>query len=180
MITSRFIGLDLSLTATGWADDHGRGVFQAPSSFLPGWGRLAWMRDVVLTKAREGNRGLIIIEGLLYHGGWKPEILARLAELRGVVCTALYEESISWVDVPPGARALFATGNRNAKKIDVVASAQNHLTYTGVDDNEADAMWLRAMAECYYTSSLKASLKPYQLTALSEITWPQYPWLLRP
>ncbi len=50
------------------------------------------------------------------------------------------------VSVPPASLKTFATGRGNADKTEMVIAARDRLGYTGVQSDEADALWLRELA----------------------------------
>lgn len=136
------VGLDLSLTATGWANVAGvSGVYRTKAT---GTERLAALRRAVdiLVGAGLDSADLIVIEGYSFgsrNGGEK------LGELGGVIRLLLHDRGVRWVEAPPATLKKYATGKGNAGKNDVKAAARKRLGWGGEDDNEADALWLRAI-----------------------------------
>ena len=143
------LALDLSLTRTGYAlsGDHGadlsRGVLIPPKSASRGMGRLAWIRDAVLSLAVGNGADVVVLEGYAYA---RANQAHQLGELGGVVRLALADHGFAVVDVPPAVLKRLATGKGNASKDEVLAEAIRRLGYQGSDHNEADALWLRQLA----------------------------------
>lgn len=169
------VGLDLSLTATGVATEAGCEVLAAK---IRGCERLAWIRDqailVVLNEAAvypPRRADLVVIEG--YSFGSRGRTLYQIGELGGVIRLALHEQGIPFVEVPPSTLKKYATGHGNAGKGEVLAAAIRRLGYDGHDDNEADALWLRAMALDFYGLPGWCILPASHQVALDKIDWPE-------
>lgn len=133
------VGLDLSLTATGYANDAGTGTLTAAPK--KGCARLALLRDLVSLECRDAD--LVVVEGYAFAA--RNSHAHALGELGGVIRLALHEAGVPFVDVPPASLKKYATGKGNANKGEMLAAAIRRLGYEGASDNEADAMWLRAM-----------------------------------
>ena len=161
----RVAAFDLSLTRTGYAVPQ-LGTLAPPKGRDRGMERLAWIRDRVLELA--AGAGAVVLEG--YSFGSKGRALFSLAELGGVVRLALHEAALPVVEVAPSALKKYATGRGNAGKEEVLAVAIRRLGYAGHDNNEADALWLRAMAVDYYAGSAFVPAKNRE--ALAAVAWP--------
>lgn len=138
------VGLDLSLTATGAAHPHPDGGAMSrtlKAGARRGMTRLAWLRDEIHTITTGAD--LVTIEG--YSFSSRASQAHALGELGGVIRLALHEAGTPHLDVPPATLKTYATGRGNAGKVDVVVAARERLGYQGTDDNEADALWLRAI-----------------------------------
>ncbi len=131
------VGLDLSLNRSGVADGATACTFRPRCD---GMERLRKVRDFM--RLATDGADLVVIEG--YSMGSHGAHSHALGELGGVVRLALFEAGIPHVDVPPATLKVYATGKGNAGKGDVLAEAVRRLGYDGGDDNEADALWLRA------------------------------------
>lgn len=144
-MAERVMGLDPSLTATGVALPDGRVmVLQPPKCCNRGMRRLAWLRNKVLALIVGYEVGLVFIEGYSY--GSRHSHAHSLGELGGVLRLAIHETNgVEYIDVPPSSLKKFATGKGNAKKELVLVEAVKRLGYQGSNDNEADALWLRAL-----------------------------------
>lgn len=164
-MTPRVVAFDLSLTATGWADGSGAGVLTPPASVNRGVPRLQWIRAAVLERATGAD--VVVLEG--YSFASKGRAIISLGELGGVIRCTLADEGIPSADVAPTSRAMYATGKGNAGKPEVLAAAIRSLEYSGHSFDEADALWLRAMAIAHYASD---ETTEYQRRALAAVEWP--------
>jgi Holliday junction resolvasome RuvABC endonuclease subunit len=135
------MGLDLSLSQTGIATERAVLHLSTPASKMDGMGRLAHIRDTVMARVGADAITLVVLEGYSFASRTGGE---RLGELGGIVRLALYESGTPYLEVPPTTLKMFATGRGNAKKPEVISGARERLDYTGYNDNEADALWLRA------------------------------------
>ena len=164
------VGLDLSLTSTGYAiGENGRarpGLLVPPDGRNRGVRRLAWVRDAVLELAASAE--LVAIEG--YSFSSKFSHAHALGELGGVVRLALAEAGAVMVEVPPKCVKLFASGKGNASKDEVLVAAVKRLGYGGHSKDEADALWLLMMAGAHYGDS---ATNEHGRRALAAIAWPR-------
>jgi crossover junction endodeoxyribonuclease RuvC len=170
----RVVGLDLSLTCTGVAVEEGEGrSFTIEPARRRGMERLDFIREGVLTYAAPGalNADIVVIEGYSFNSKQGGE---HLGELGGVVRLALWDLGIRFVDVSPASLKTYATGKGNAKKEVVFAAAIRRLGYEGNDHNEADALWLRAMALDHYGEQLVDMPQDHR-RALEKVEWPTMP-----
>lgn len=175
----RVLGLDLSLTSTGVALPDGTTERLQPPR-LVGMERLCWLRDQVLRRAigepdpvtdLPPGVDVIAVEG--YAMGSKRQSHSyATGELGGVVRLALWEDGYRVVDVPPATLKVFATGRGNASKDEVLAEAIRRLQYQGANNDEADALWLRALTLAAYGVPVVDVPKTH-LRALEKIEWPQ-------
>ena len=162
---TRVLGLDLSLTATGYAyNDEVTGVIRSKAR---GMRRLAEIREAVLELAHEAD--VVVLEGYSYASANQAH---QIGELGGVVRLALHDRRIPFVDVAPAALKKFATGKGNAPKDAMIAAAIRRFGFEGSDNNEADAWMLRCMGLTYYAPTADA-IFGYQLEALGKVTWPK-------
>lgn len=160
------VGLDLSLTATGIAGLAG--ATSTVKTRTRGMERLDVITDAVLNAANLA--GLVCIEG--YSFGSLASQAHALGELGGVVRWSLWRSGIEYLDVPPSTLKTYATGKGNAGKVDVVIAARDRLGYEGTDDNEADALWLRALGLDLLGSPL-VKLPQTHRRALDKLALPQ-------
>lgn len=161
------IGLDLSLTATGMAHPAGNVEVIRPERIergVTGIPRIEIIRhrieEVVLSHSLIE---LVMIEG--YSFGSHNSYAREMAELGGTVRNMLYQEHIAYLDVAPNTLKKVATGNGRANKTEVVQAAEKRLGYEGHDDNEADALWLRAIG-WFLMGETPAKLPAAQLKAI--------------
>ncbi len=165
----RIVGLDLALTATGIADEHGTRCFRSKSR---GMERL----DEILTQVRgtgEPRPELVVIEG--YSFGSHSAHAHELGELGGVIRYDLWRVQIPYVDVAPAVLKKFTTGKGNASKFEVIAAAIRRWGFEGSDENEADAYMLRMMGLCHYdVPAVMPDLEVpgYAREGLAKVQWP--------
>lgn len=113
-MNKRILGLDLSLTATGWAlvwDGSPKwGVIKSKHRSVK---RLSEIRNEVRVIIYQEQPSLAVIEGYSYgsHQG-----MAGLAELGGVVRLLLLDMGVPFIVVQPTTNKKFATGKGNAEK----------------------------------------------------------------
>lgn len=164
---TRVLGLDLSLTATGYAvNDAVVGVVKVKSR---GEQRLVEIRNAVVDLAVYSD--VVVLEGYAFA---RPNQAHQLGELGGVVRAALWERRIPFVEVPPSVLKKYATGKGNADKGAVLAAAIRRLGFEGDDDNAADAWVLRAMGLRWYDTALDVTtLTLFEQQSLERIEWPQ-------
>lgn len=176
MSTSRVFGLDLSLTRTGLALPDGTTVtLTPPTKFGRGMIRLAWIRRQILDAiGNDAAATIVAVEGYAYA---RANQAHQLGELGGVIRYALWHYGIVNVDIPPASLKKYATGSGGAGKEEVLAAAIRRLGYEGHDNNEADALWLRAIALDAYSAPVcdfpTKKLAEARSAALAKITWPR-------
>lgn len=166
------VGVDLSLTATGVADADGSTSLIAPAGEhtspdgLAEWlsllnGRLA---DIIWA---EGG-ALFVVEDLPRNprfGG------TALGMVHGLWRASTWRWEADVVYVPPASLKRYACGKGNASKAEVLTAAVRRLGYLGADDNEADALWLRAMGlDALGTPPVK--MPAANRDALTKLEWP--------
>lgn len=165
------VGIDLSLTATGIAYADGSTVTIATKG-LTGPARLIHVRDAVRAAldVAEFAPDLVVLEGYAFG---RPAQAHQMGELGGVVRVALHEEAIEfpemrWAVVPPAKLKKFATGKGTADKTAMVVAARERLGWTGMDNNAADALWLR-MAGLTICNALPVRLPQTHVAALKDV-----------
>lgn len=187
----RVIALDLALAATGIAATHDHDGkpqlnLRTAKPRTDGHARLHDHTVEVAAAARCWPQ-IAVIEGYsygsYYGGAHGPgmDTLCELAELHGIVRQWLWYQGIPYALVAPKTRAVYATGNGNAGKRDVLTQARlryGHLFADGVatvrDDDQGDALILLAMACDHYGSPLVEVPKTHR-RALESVEWPEIP-----
>ena len=160
---TRVLGLDLSLTATGYAyNDEVVGVIRSRAN---GMRRLAEIREAVLEVAFEAD--VVVLEGY----GFASQKAVVQGELGGVVRLALYDRRTPFVEVAPSLVKKYATGRGNADKDQVLAAAIRRFGFEGDNNNAADAWILRAMGLAAYSSWGPAT--QFQHEAIARVDWPK-------
>lgn len=173
----RVVGLDLSLTATGCAGPAHQ-ISWTIRSKLKGCERLAFIREEVMRLCAPVERWeptwhmdapLVVLEDYAFSRAAAHS--HQLGELGGVVRLALHEAGVPFVAVVPSSLKKYATGKGNANKGEMLAAAIRRLGYEGADDNEADALWLRAMGLDALGAPL-VKLPESHRVALGKVAWP--------
>lgn len=164
------LGLDLSLTSTGYAILHPRGSVTVGRirSSARGPQRLAEIRDAVTHLIRPLAPDLVAVEGYAFG---RPNGMAALGELGGVIRLTLHEHGQAYVDVPPAVVKKYATGRGNASKVEVIIAARSRLAYLGTNDDEADALWLAHIAAAHLGHP-QVAVPQAHAAALGKITAP--------
>lgn len=162
---TRVVGVDPSLTATGVATPNALLTVKHPR--LRGAERLVALRDAILH--RIGRADLIVLEGYSY--GSQGRAMFDLGELGGVLRVAFHEAGIPWAVVPPAVLKRYATGRGNAVKELVVTAAVRRLDVDPADNNQADAVWLRAMG-CDAVGEPLCGMPAAHREALKGVEWP--------
>lgn len=141
-MTPCVVGLDLSLTSTGFAVATAvmRNAEAIKRPQHKGVARLRSLRDAIVHRVDGIKPELVVIEG--YSFGSRASHAHSLGELGGVVRVALTELGVRWVDLPPSTLKKYATGKGNADKGLMLAEAVRRLGYAGSSNDEADALWL--------------------------------------
>lgn len=164
------LAFDLSLTATGVA--YPDGSVTTWHIKANGTQRLAWFRDSVSSVLGSGV-DLVAIEGYSMNGQrGSAGVGQMIGELGGVVRLAMHDAEVPWLAIPPANLKQYATGRGNASKAEVLIAAVRRLGYEGHDDNEADALWLRAMALHRYDAAV-VEMPATHLKALQKVNWPE-------
>ena len=165
-----YVGIDPSLTSSGL-------VIIGQNSILPlcitpktlrGTERLAYIRDEVQDALPRENT-FACIEGPAMHAIGRAD---DLGQLRGVLLLLLYDLKIPTTIIPPTVLKKFATRHGNAKKEQVIEAA---LLKWGIvlNDDEADAAWLAAIAQALQDNSIVLT-RP-QLEVINGIRNPKRP-----
>lgn len=173
-MTLRVLSIDLSLTATGV-------VYPDGVSGVMGWARKRntpkggmtvreqrelhgerltranhWMTDTLSDP--EMSVDVVVMEG--YSFGSKDGQAFNRAEIRGVIRYAAIRFGVPFVEVSPATIKMFGTGTGNASKPAMLVAARDRLGYDGLDDNEADALWLWHLTHQYLRSGVSTVKLP--------------------
>lgn len=160
----RIIGLDLSLTATGYALPDGQtGTFKGP--WKGDW-RLVAIRTAVAGHADSVD--LAVLEGPVV----RSSAAVAIGMVHGAVRTALMELGVPYVIIPPATLKAYATGKGNADKTAMAIAALKRAGREFADDNQCDAWWLRAAGLDWYGHT-DFDMPKAQRDRLSKATWPQ-------
>ncbi|MFE6634716.1 hypothetical protein ACFVFT_14735 [Streptomyces tendae] len=167
----RVAGLDISLTGTGIATLGGTTLIPSTGrrkdTIVQRRTRLKGITDQVLTAV--GVVDLAVIEGPSHHsvGGsvWDR------GGLWWLIVDGLCARDIPVAVMPPMSRAKYATGNGGSRKAAVMEAAQRRYGAILDNDNEADALVLRAAGLDWLGTPL-AEVPDGHRAALAGVQWP--------
>ena len=108
-MNAKLLGLDLSLTSTGYSCGLVNGVIASKER---GVVRLKEIAEAIKKLILELNIEVVILEG--YSFASRSGQAFSIGELGGVVRLTLHELGVPYIEVPPTCRAKFATGRGNA------------------------------------------------------------------
>ncbi len=142
------LGLDLSLTSSGWATDDGEGnIFTQPSDFDHPQARYEHILSVIINQLARSHVAAGMIEG--YGFAKRSPHAHAQGELGGIVRHGLWKRNVPYIEVPPTSLKKFTTGKGNATKSDMISSVTlrtgKEWSGKGADDR-VDAWALRQMA----------------------------------
>ncbi|MFF7485589.1 hypothetical protein ACFZBC_08835 [Streptomyces luteogriseus] len=168
----RVAGLDVSLTGTGVATLGGTTLIPSTGrrkdTIVQRRTRLKGIADQVLTAV--GVVDLAVIEGPSHHsvGGsvWDR------GGLWWLIVDGLCARDIPVAVMPPMSRAKYATGNGGSRKAAVMEAAQRRYGAVLDNDNEADALVLRAAGLDWLGVPL-AEVPDGHRAALAGCQWPE-------
>lgn len=161
-------GLDLSLTATGWAtalDTYGT---ETEPAKLRGVDRLHAWRGWLLDDLLDPRPGLVVIEGYAYG---RHNQAHQIGELGGIARLTFRDHYVNFAEVPPATLKKWATGRGNATKPDMRVELFKRSGLDVRDDNTVDALWLLAAGRQAVGDPLWPMPKA-NVDALAGIDWP--------
>lgn len=170
-----YVGLDLSLTSTGFSCDTQRLVIATKAK---GPQRLHEISTQLAELLIELDEPAVAIEG--YSFASRNSQAHAIGELGGVIRLTLWNLHIPYIEIPPTCRAKFATGKGNASKGEVLSavSARTGLIWSGAGaDDLCDAFILEemALAKC---SSPRFNWPISHLDALNKVNWEPFSHLI--
>lgn len=164
----KLMGLDLSLTSTGYSVDRETGIIATKTK---GAERLSVISNSIIDLIADNLVDAVIVEG--YSFASRNSQAHSIGELGGAVRMRLFECGIPFVDVPPTCRAKFATGRGNASKNEVISaiSAKTNIVWSGAGaDDRCDAWILEQMGLAYIGESVYDWPETH-LQSLKTINW---------
>lgn len=173
------VGIDPSLASTGLAVWRDGRFYVSTLATRPGQDPAARhhytvSRCLSVADPQPGHT-LYVVEERITPGPDAVQTAMDLAELRGVINYGIHAKGHRRVDVHPGTLKVYATGNGRANKAAMLVAARGRLgthAYTNNDD-EADALWLVAIALHHYGLPLWSPPKK-NLTAVGKPAWPAF------
>lgn len=168
------VAFDLSLSSTGVATPDGPSIHKAPSAGAL-HDRINALACSLVDVADAWNADLVVIEDLIVAGPGSGKAVIPLGMLHGVVRHQIaVHRGYDLVVIAPSSLKRYATGKGNASKALVLVEAVKRLGYVGSSDDEADALWLHAMA-MDHAGAPPVVVPASHREALDKIAWPELP-----
>lgn len=160
------VGLDLSLTSTGWSCSGEQGTIVTKER---GVNRLAFITDRIMSIVKSNDDPVVFIEG--YSFASKHSHAHSLGELGGVTRYRLYMAGIPFVEIPPTCRAKLATGKGNAPKSAVVSavSIKTGILWSGAGADDMCDAWLLEEVGWIYQGVQRVDWPKDHLKALDKV-----------
>jgi crossover junction endodeoxyribonuclease RuvC len=144
------IGLDLSLTATGWAQyDGGFQYGTLKDKMHHGEStddRLMRLEDIIITAVWHGLPEMLVMEGLSY--GSNDASAQERAALHFFIRRHFRNCKIPIIVCAPSTLKKFVTGKGNSEKNIMIREVFRRWGIEAANDNEADAVALAAVGAC--------------------------------
>ncbi len=172
----RMMGLDLSLTSTGYSIDRESGII---STKTKGPERLSVISNEIIDLVAIKLVDIVIVES--YSFASRNSQAHSIGELGGAVRMRLWECGVPYIDIPPTCRAKFATGKGNASKNEVISSisAKTNIVWSGAGaDDRCDAWILEQMGLAYIGKS-HYDWPEDNLSSLKKIDWEDLEKMMR-
>lgn len=150
--TDIFVGLDLSLTGTGFCLKRGdtltiETVSTKPKDFKTDLDRLAHIRDTILRKVPANVKMVCIEDFFTPSNKMQLGSAIKLAMLGTVIRMTLHERGIPFVIIAPSQLKKFVTGKGTGEKSMILREVFKRWGINAADDNQADASVLAYLAE---------------------------------
>lgn len=142
------LGLDLSLTSTGWAIDAAdeRRKWGVIKTSKRGAARLDHIDDAITRIIEVEMPDLVVIENYAFG---KSQSMAAIAELGGVVRLSLHRMGYRYIAIAPTTLKKFVTGKGQAEKAAMMMHCLNNWKVEIDNNNAADAFGLCQFGRCY-------------------------------
>jgi crossover junction endodeoxyribonuclease RuvC len=167
-VNRKIMGLDLSLTSTGWSCDGEYGVISSKNKKTQ---RLVDISGEILEKCSKHKVETVVIEG--YSFASRSGQAFSIGELGGVVRFCLLQSGFEFVEVPPTVRAKFATGRGNAAKSEVVSaiSAKTGIVWTGSGADDMCDAWILEEIGLVHYGQQRFDWPKLNMSALESLDW---------
>lgn len=147
-----YVGLDLSLTGTGFCMKRGdvftiETVSTKPKDFKTDLDRLAYIRDTLLRKIPADVKMICIEDFFTPANPMQLGSAIKLAMLGTVIRMTLNEKGIPFVIIAPSQLKKFVTGKGTGEKSMILREVFKRWGINAADDNQADASVLAYLAE---------------------------------
>jgi crossover junction endodeoxyribonuclease RuvC len=174
---SIYVGLDLSLTGTGFAKKDGtkmdmQVIKTKPKDFDHDLARLQFIRDKLMSLIPDDTALVCIEDFFMPHNSLQIRAAISLVQLGTLVRVALLERGIPMRIVAPQSVKKFATGKGNAQKGIVIREVYKRWGIEAEDDNQADGFVLSCLAESAYilaSGGEQPNLAKYQIEVVDKL-----------
>ena len=168
-----FVGLDLSLTGTGFSLKWPNSVVietikTVPKNFPNDLARLGHIRDELLQRIPRWVRMICIEDFFTPQNAHQIGAAISLAMLGTAVRLALYELHLPFVIVAPSQIKKFVTGKGTGQKSIVVREVFKRWGIDAKDDNQADAATLAYLAEALI-EGVKEETPKFQMEVIKTV-----------
>jgi len=172
------VGLDLSLTSSGWARVNTETTRTRTGRIVPELTGHERLRSILhqLTEVL-ADADLVVVEGPSFGSGQaiRQNGHHERAGLWWLVTHQLWGVGVPFAVIPPATLKRYATGKGNATKDAVLAAAIRRYPQVGFDGNDqADALILAAMGADHLGQPI-ATMPGVQRAALNAVEWPLQP-----
>lgn len=168
----KVVGLDLSITCTGYARTDGT-TGTVPTKTNDRDQRLIIIREALRPVVEDAHAA--VLEDAT--SGLRGAAMLAVHHLQGVVRALLMDLGVPYAVVPPNTLKKYATGDGGASKTDMAMAAFKRAGIEFEKDkggDQCDAWWLRcAGLEHWEPGSVPAVLPAAQRAALGVVKWPE-------
>lgn len=164
----KLMGLDLSLTSTGYSIGGETGLV---TTTYRGPERLHHISCTIIDICHEHNVNAVILEGYAFAS--RNSQAHSIGELGGATKMRLWEMQIPFVEVPPTCRAKFATGRGNAGKNEVISciSAKTGISWTGAGADDRCDAWILEQIGLAYLGKSDYTWPEEHMSIIGKIDW---------
>lgn len=151
---SIYVGLDLSLSATGYFIIKENGEYDCgeiktkPNQFSCSIERVEYIADEIIKKIKDYKVKFILLED--YFTGQQQGTVIQLAVLGTIVRYKLLENGYSFLTVAPTQIKKFTTGKGNVPKDNMLKSVFKNYHFDTSSNNIADACAIAYLGKAYY------------------------------
>lgn len=165
------LGLDLSLTSTGWSAGSQTGIISSTYKEVE---RLHDICEQIKALVLSLDCPKIVLEG--YSFASRSGQAHSIGELGGAVKLTLYRLGIHYAIVPPTCRAKFATGRGNASKNEVVSavSAKTGIVWAGKGADDMCDAWILEEMGLVYSNNGRYDWGKLNTDALVKVDWSRF------
>jgi len=147
-----FVGLDLSLTSTGFCRKNGKSITietvkTEPKNFKNDLDRLTHIRDTLLRKIPADVKMICVEDFFTPSNKMQIGSAIKLAMLGTTLRLALHEKGLPFVIIAPSQLKKFVTGKGSGEKSMILREVYKRWGLDAKDDNQADASVLAYLAE---------------------------------